>query len=320
MFRGWLLSAIARKFNVTLAVILSSAVFCLLHYGPGQPWLVTLNLVLFALVRLHLGAADRKHLGRHGLAFRLELAARNRIRVAGHGNREWYAGFAGGVGAARAGLPDGWRARAGGQRLHHGFLPGSNCLDAPAPAAFQGFARPSTSHSQPRERRWPMKLRWTLALLAVLGASPAYAQEDLQEVVVTGMREEASVPGTSLKRPGDFILLNVQVSNDSRDAKTRTTEITETLRAMLRPRRPRQVHRALGHRREQPGAAAAARFGHARADERQTAGHVGDHHQRQDTHPRAGCQHLRAGRETSRFREGNQTGRAAPQSTRTATS
>jgi membrane protease YdiL (CAAX protease family) len=48
VFRGWLLSAIARKFNVWLAVIISSFVFCLLHYGPGQPWLVTLNLVLFA--------------------------------------------------------------------------------------------------------------------------------------------------------------------------------------------------------------------------------------------------------------------------------
>jgi membrane protease YdiL (CAAX protease family) len=49
VFRGWQLSAIARKFNVTLAVILSSAVFGLLHFSPGQPWLVTLNLILFAL-------------------------------------------------------------------------------------------------------------------------------------------------------------------------------------------------------------------------------------------------------------------------------
>lgn len=49
VFRGWQLSAIARKFNVTLAVILTSAVFYLLHFSPGQPWLVTLNLVLFAL-------------------------------------------------------------------------------------------------------------------------------------------------------------------------------------------------------------------------------------------------------------------------------
>jgi hypothetical protein len=62
----------------------------------------------------------------------------------------------------------------------------------------------------------------------------AFAQDSLEEVVVTGSREEgAIVPGTSLKRPGDFILLTVEVSNDSRDAKTRTDEINATLRAML---------------------------------------------------------------------------------------
>jgi membrane protease YdiL (CAAX protease family) len=49
VFRGWMLSAIARKFNVPLGVVLSSLVFCLLHYSPGQPWFVTLNLALFAL-------------------------------------------------------------------------------------------------------------------------------------------------------------------------------------------------------------------------------------------------------------------------------
>jgi hypothetical protein len=65
------------------------------------------------------------------------------------------------------------------------------------------------------------------------GAGAAYAQ-DVEEVVVTGLRSEgAAVPGTSLKRPGDFLLLSVEVSNDSRDAKTRDNEIKETLRAML---------------------------------------------------------------------------------------
>lgn len=49
VFRGWMLSAVARKFNVAWAVALSSLIFCLLHFSPGQPWLVTLNLVLFAL-------------------------------------------------------------------------------------------------------------------------------------------------------------------------------------------------------------------------------------------------------------------------------
>jgi hypothetical protein len=78
-----------------------------------------------------------------------------------------------------------------------------------------------------------MKVRSMLVLLAALSAPAIHAQE-LQEVVVTGMREEgASIPGTSLKRPGDFILLNVQVSNDSREEKTRISEIHETLRAML---------------------------------------------------------------------------------------
>jgi uncharacterized protein len=49
VFRGWLLSAIARKFNVALAVLLSSMVFSLLHYGPGQVWLVTLGTFLFGV-------------------------------------------------------------------------------------------------------------------------------------------------------------------------------------------------------------------------------------------------------------------------------
>jgi hypothetical protein len=69
--------------------------------------------------------------------------------------------------------------------------------------------------------------------LLLLGAGQAFAQ-DVEEVVVTGSRGEgAAVPGTSLKRPGDFLLLSVEVSNDSRDAKTRDSEIKETLRAML---------------------------------------------------------------------------------------
>jgi membrane protease YdiL (CAAX protease family) len=49
VFRGWLLSAIARRLNVAVAVVLTSMVFSLLHYGPGQFWLVTLNTFLFSV-------------------------------------------------------------------------------------------------------------------------------------------------------------------------------------------------------------------------------------------------------------------------------
>jgi len=78
-----------------------------------------------------------------------------------------------------------------------------------------------------------MKTRMMFAALALLGSGAVSAQ-DIEEVVVTGTRAEGSaIPGTSLKRPGDFLLLMVEVSNDSRDEKTRNSEIVATLRAML---------------------------------------------------------------------------------------
>jgi hypothetical protein len=78
-----------------------------------------------------------------------------------------------------------------------------------------------------------MKTRTTILSLVFLFAGIAHAQE-AQEIIVTGVRsKEVSIPGTSLKRPGDSILLTVEVSNDSRDPKTRRQEIEATLRAML---------------------------------------------------------------------------------------
>ena len=49
LFRGWLLSVVARKFNTLAAVALTSIVFAFLHFSPGQAWLVTLNMLLFSV-------------------------------------------------------------------------------------------------------------------------------------------------------------------------------------------------------------------------------------------------------------------------------
>ena len=49
IFRGWLLSAITRKLGLVAAVVLSGALFTLLHFGKGQPLLATANTFLFAL-------------------------------------------------------------------------------------------------------------------------------------------------------------------------------------------------------------------------------------------------------------------------------
>ncbi|HZF17047.1 MAG TPA: hypothetical protein VE046_13985 [Steroidobacteraceae bacterium] len=71
---------------------------------------------------------------------------------------------------------------------------------------------------------------------ALLCLTPLWAvAQGLEEIVVTGSRVEKgdSVPGASLKRPGDFILLQVVVSNDSRERDVRKKEIYDTLRAAL---------------------------------------------------------------------------------------
>ena len=49
IFRGWLLSVLARKTNVATAVLVVSVVFCLLHYGPHQPLRVMVGTFLFSL-------------------------------------------------------------------------------------------------------------------------------------------------------------------------------------------------------------------------------------------------------------------------------
>ncbi|MEO8277475.1 MAG: type II CAAX endopeptidase family protein [Thermoanaerobaculia bacterium] len=49
LFRGWLLSAVARKLNLTLGVFLTSLVFMMLHYSPHQAWDLMLGTFVFSL-------------------------------------------------------------------------------------------------------------------------------------------------------------------------------------------------------------------------------------------------------------------------------
>ncbi len=48
VFRGWLLSLIVRKFNVPVAVLLTSLAFTFLHYSPHQHWLIVMSSFLFS--------------------------------------------------------------------------------------------------------------------------------------------------------------------------------------------------------------------------------------------------------------------------------
>jgi hypothetical protein len=72
-------------------------------------------------------------------------------------------------------------------------------------------------------------------LLLLLAMSGTTHSQDLSEIVVTGsmIDERVRIPATSLRRHADFLLLEVVVSNDSRDYRTRRSEIYATLRDVL---------------------------------------------------------------------------------------
>jgi hypothetical protein len=83
-----------------------------------------------------------------------------------------------------------------------------------------------------------MSLRATpsTVLLAACLLSVSYASlgQNVEEVIVTAQRLAGSdLPGTFLRKPGDFLLLQVNVRNDTREAAARKDEIYATLRNAL---------------------------------------------------------------------------------------
>jgi hypothetical protein len=81
--------------------------------------------------------------------------------------------------------------------------------------------------------RSTIKTRICLLVLSATLVTSLAAAQGAEEILVTGSRIQARhIPATSIKRHADFLLLQVEVSNDSRDYKTRRDEIYATLRAM----------------------------------------------------------------------------------------
>ena len=48
VFRGWLLSALTRKFNLLTAILVSSILFMLMHFDPSNPFFDNLMTILFS--------------------------------------------------------------------------------------------------------------------------------------------------------------------------------------------------------------------------------------------------------------------------------
>lgn len=72
--------------------------------------------------------------------------------------------------------------------------------------------------------------------LTICAVAPALAQDDEEEIVVTGSRliayESFAVPHVFITRRADFAVVEVEIRNDTRDAGARLAEIVEALHRM----------------------------------------------------------------------------------------
>lgn len=71
--------------------------------------------------------------------------------------------------------------------------------------------------------------KFSILLIGLILSSDLMAQT-LEEIVVTARKMEEPLPGVVLKKAGDFLLLEVLVSNDTRDEGRRKKEIFNTLK------------------------------------------------------------------------------------------
>lgn len=79
-----------------------------------------------------------------------------------------------------------------------------------------------------------LSLRAFVLAIFLLSASAASLGQQMEEIVVTAeQRESEDIPGTFLRKTGDFLLLQVNVRNDTREAAARKDEIYATLRNAL---------------------------------------------------------------------------------------
>lgn len=91
------------------------------------------------------------------------------------------------------------------------------------------------------------------AAAAVVCIGPAAAQDQGEEIVVTGARAsqrnavyaEVRMPAISLTRRADFVIADLRISSDSRDAETRSQEVRRTLQNLAARARSGEVTLAL---------------------------------------------------------------------------
>ena len=151
-----------------------------------------------------------------------------------------------------------------------------------------------------------------LLIACLLSVSHASFGQGLEEVIVTAQRSEGDggLPGTFLRKTGDFLLLQVNVRNDTREAAARKDEIYATLRnALANANRDGTIELSVIDESELVIPLKVDSATVVLATRRQ-AGYEHHSHQREDAHPACGSEWPGADQQAQRFHRGYQGGRA----------
>lgn len=78
--------------------------------------------------------------------------------------------------------------------------------------------------------------KWGIILLACLASSTAAAQDELEEIVVTGTRIDSDyteMPAVTIAKKADFLVQSIRLENDSRSPDLRKSEILKTIENLI---------------------------------------------------------------------------------------
>ena len=74
---------------------------------------------------------------------------------------------------------------------------------------------------------------WLIVIIVFFASGFAALAQEFDEIIVTGTRVQDESPGIFVEKKGDFLLLEVEIENDSRELSVRLKEMNATIKKMM---------------------------------------------------------------------------------------
>jgi hypothetical protein len=78
-----------------------------------------------------------------------------------------------------------------------------------------------------------MRRSWPMVLIALLSQSALAQDSKVERIVVTASRASSNIPAVVIKKQADFLVKAAELTNDTRDATNRASELHQTIKDLL---------------------------------------------------------------------------------------